>query len=120
QSPEGIDRFETIFTVFCATRSKQELYVEGQARQIAIAPVNSVADVVQNEQLRANGYFRSIEDPGLQAEVTFPGPPYRHAKTPAGVRSPAPTTGEHNQAIYVGELGMSEDQFRALASAGVV
>ena len=120
QSAEGIDRFEAIFATFCATRSKQELYVEGQARQIAIAPVNSVADLVQNEQLRANDYFRSLEDHELHARVTFPGPPYRLAKTPAGVRTPAATTGEHNHTIYVGELGMNEDQLRALKVAGVV
>jgi benzylsuccinate CoA-transferase BbsE subunit len=120
QSAEGIDRFEAIFATFCATRSKQELYREGQARQIAIAPVNSVADVVENEQLRANGYFRSIHDPDLRTSVTFPGPPYRLAKTPAGVRMPAAMAGEHNCAIYVGELGMTEDQLRVLAGAGVV
>ena len=34
------------------TRSKQELYREGQARQIAIAPVNAVADIVADPQLR--------------------------------------------------------------------
>ena len=56
----------------------------------------------------------------LHATVTFPGPPYRLAKTPAGVRTPAATTGEHNHTIYVGELGMNEDQLRALEVAGVV
>jgi benzylsuccinate CoA-transferase BbsE subunit len=120
QSKEGIDRFETIFATFCATRSKQELYREGQARQIAIAPVNSVADVVENEQLCANGYFRSVDDPDLRALVTFPGPPYRLANTPAGVRTPAAIVGEHNHAIYVGELGLTEDQLRSLAGTGVV
>jgi benzylsuccinate CoA-transferase BbsE subunit len=120
QSKEGIDRFEAIFATFCAARSKQELYREGQARQIAIAPVNSVADVVENEQLRANGYFRSIDDPELRAPVTFPGPPYRLANTPADLRAPAAAIGAHNHAIYVGELGMTEGQLGALAGAGVV
>ncbi len=58
QSPQGIARFAEIFGAFCASRSKQELYREGQARQIAIAPVNTVADIVEDPQLRANGYFR--------------------------------------------------------------
>lgn len=120
QSADGIDRFAVIFGAFCATRSKQELYSEGQARQIAIAPVNSIADVVENQQLRANGYFRSIDDIALAAAVTFPGPPYRLSKTPAVVRSPAASVGAHNHAIYVRELGMNEEQLRALASAGVV
>lgn len=120
QSAEGIDRFQAIFASFCATRSMQQLYNEGQVRQIAIAPVNSVAEVVNNEQLLANDYFQSVYDPGLRATATFPGPPYRLSKTPARVRAPAAMIGEHNHAIYVGELGLNEDLLRQLAAARVV
>jgi benzylsuccinate CoA-transferase BbsE subunit len=119
-SAEGIDRFAQTFGAFCATRGKQELYREGQARQIAIAPVNSVADVAADEQLRANGYFRAIDDPALGGDVMFPGPPYRLAQTPATLRTAAPARGEHNRAVYVEELGLSESELSALVSAGVV
>src|SRR5580704_18972635 len=120
QSPEGIARFAEIFGAFCASRSKQELYRDGQARQIAIAPVNTVADIVADEQLRANGFFRSLHDAALERDVTVPGPPYRLARTPATLRSAAPASGKHNRAIYVDELGLSEGDLRALTSAGVV
>jgi benzylsuccinate CoA-transferase BbsE subunit len=120
QSPEGIARFAEIFGSFCATRSKQELYREGQARQIAIAPVNSVADLVDDHQLRANGFFRSLHDGALDRDVTVPGPPYRLARTPAKLRSAAPASGRHNRAVYVDELGLSEGDLGALTSAGVV
>jgi hypothetical protein len=36
------------------------------------------------------------------------------------VQTPAAIVGEHNHAIYVGELGLTEDQLRALAGTGVV
>jgi benzylsuccinate CoA-transferase BbsE subunit len=120
QSPHGIARFAEVFGAFCASRSKQELYREGQERQIAIAPVNTVADVVTDPQLRANGYFHSLHDGGLDRDVTVPGPPYRLGRTPATLRSAAPLSGEHNRAVYVNELGLSEGDLRALASAGVV
>jgi benzylsuccinate CoA-transferase BbsE subunit len=120
QSPEGIAGFAEVFGAFCATRSKQELYREGQARQIAIAPVNSVADIVDDQQLRANGFFRSLHDVALDRDVTVPGPPYRLARTPATLRSAAPASGRHNRAVYVDELGLSEGDFCALTSAGVV
>jgi benzylsuccinate CoA-transferase BbsE subunit len=120
QSPEGIAGFAGIFGSFCATRSKQELYREGQARQIAIAPVNSVADIVDDQQLRANGFFQTLHDGALDRDVTVPGPPYRLARTPATLRSAAPASGRHNRAVYVDELGLSEGDFCALTSAGVV
>jgi benzylsuccinate CoA-transferase BbsE subunit len=120
QSPEGIAHFAEIFGAFCGSRSKQELYREGQARQIAIAPVNTVADIVADDQLRANGFFRSLHDEALERDVTLPGPPYRLARTPATLHSAAPNSGEHNRAIYMDELGLSEGDLCALASAGVV
>jgi benzylsuccinate CoA-transferase BbsE subunit len=120
QSPEGIAGFAEVFGAFCATRSKQELYREGQARQIAIAPVNSVADIVDDQQLRANGFFRSLHDDALDRDVTVPGPPYRLARTPATLRSATPASGRHNRAVYVDELGLSEADLCALTSAGVV
>jgi benzylsuccinate CoA-transferase BbsE subunit len=120
QSPEGIARFAEIFGAFCASRSKQELYRDGQARQIAIAPVNTVADIVADDQLHANGFFRSLHDEVLGRNVTLPGPPYRLARTPATLHSAAPAIGEHNRAIYMDELGLSEGDLCALTGAGVV
>jgi len=120
QSPQGIARFAEIFGAFCAARSKQELYREGQARQIAIAPVNTVADIVADPQLHANGYFQSLHDGALGRDLTMPGPPYRLGRTPAKLRSAAPASGRHNRAIYVEELGLSEGDLCALTSAGVV
>jgi crotonobetainyl-CoA:carnitine CoA-transferase CaiB-like acyl-CoA transferase len=120
QSPQGIARFAEIFASFCASRSKQELYREGQARQIAIAPVNTVADIVDDAQLRANGFFQTLHDGALDRDVTVPGPPYRLARTPATLRSAAPASGAHNRAIYVDELGVSEGDLSALSRAGVV
>jgi len=95
QSAEGIARFAEIFGAFCRTRGKQELYREGQARQIAIAPVNTIADVLQDVQLGANAYFRRHVEPTSGRDITFPGPPYRLGRTPAYPRGPAPKLGQH-------------------------
>jgi benzylsuccinate CoA-transferase BbsE subunit len=104
QSPEGIARFAEIFGAFCRTRGKQKLYREGQARQIAIAPVNTIADVLQDAQLAANSYFRPHVERILGKEIAFPGPPYRLSGTPARPRGAAPKLGEHNRELLQGEL----------------
>lgn len=103
QSPEGVARFAEIFGAFCRTRGKQELYREGQARQIAIAPVNTIADVVADAQLTANGYFQL--DRLWGKDVAFPGPPYRLSRTPARRRGAAPRLGEHNPELLEGVGG---------------
>ena len=111
QSPEGVAQFAAIFGVFCNSRSKQELYREGQIRQIAIAPVNTMADLFNDVQLAANGYF---QNPGGENDKTlFPGAPYRLSRTPARIQSPAPRLGEHNDVIFAGECGPNDAAPRA-------
>jgi benzylsuccinate CoA-transferase BbsE subunit len=107
QSREGIARFAEIFGAFCRTRGKQELYREGQARQIAIAPVNTVADVLQDAQLAANSYFQPQLARNSGREITFPGPPYRLSRTPARPRGAAPKLGEHNRELVDRELRLA-------------
>ena len=118
QSPEGVARFAEIFGAFCGTRGKQELYREGQARQIAIAPVNTVADVVADPQLVANGYFQRQLDPTLNKEMTFPGAPYRLARTPARRRGAAPRLGEHTDEILLAESRHVQNRSGKIAGAG--
>ena len=107
QSQEGIARFAEIFGAFCRTRGKQELYREGQARQIAIAPVNTVADVLEDAQLAANSYFRPQFERNSGRDITFPGPPYRLSRTPARLRGAAPKLGEHNRELVDQELRLA-------------
>ncbi len=120
QSAEGVARFAEIFGAFCATRSKLDLYREGQARQIAIAPVNTVADVVADPQLVANGYFQQQFDPTLNQNMTFPGAPYRLARTPAQRQGAAPGLGVHTDEILRAEARRAEDRFGKVADAGRV
>jgi benzylsuccinate CoA-transferase BbsE subunit len=58
QQPESIARFAEIFGAFAGSRRKRELYHEAQRRSIALAPVNSPSEVLQDEQLVSRGFFR--------------------------------------------------------------
>lgn len=81
QRPESVARFSEIFGAFAASRTKHQLYREGQRRSIAIAPVNAPAEVVADEQLAWRGFFRD----GLIA------PPYRISAFRPAEAEPAPT-----------------------------
>jgi benzylsuccinate CoA-transferase BbsE subunit len=76
QTPEARTRFTEVFERFSANRTKSSLYVEAQRRGIAICPINSATDLLQNEHLLARGFF--VENDGA-VEV---GAPYRLSVTP--------------------------------------
>jgi benzylsuccinate CoA-transferase BbsE subunit len=79
QRPRSIARFQEIFERFAADKTKSELYVEAQLRNIALAPVNAISDVLADPQLAERGFFRSVDDPDLGHVVRVPGRPYRLA-----------------------------------------
>jgi benzylsuccinate CoA-transferase BbsE subunit len=79
---DNIDRFARIFEAFGALHTKQELYVEGQRRQIAIAPVNTIDDLFTDPQLVYSAFFKVFHD-AAGRELRIPGAPYRLSATPA-------------------------------------
>ncbi len=113
---ELIDLFVTDLT---ERLTVDEAYHEGQRRHIAFTPVRTISQVVSDPHLAARGYFVPVTEPG-GATVRYPGAPYRHDRTPWALRWPAPAPGEHNDAIYRGELGLSPEQIRRLEAHGVV
>ncbi len=83
---------------FFATRTKRELFLPGLEIGATIAPVMSLDDLFEFEQLEDRDYFREIELPGGQA-VRAPGPFARLSKTALEIRSRAPRLGEHTSEI---------------------
>jgi crotonobetainyl-CoA:carnitine CoA-transferase CaiB-like acyl-CoA transferase len=96
-----------------------EIYHEGQRRHLAFTPVNTAAAVANDPHLAARNYFASVEHPGT-AVLRYPGAPYRHGGTPWSITRPAPRVGEHNEAMYCGELGLSDEALRDLRQRGIV
>lgn len=87
QRPEAIDRFGELFAAFTAGRAKRELYAEAQRRSIALAPVNTPAEVLEDPQLLAREFFHEVTDPVTGERAVVPSPPYRVG--------PAPVTAVH-------------------------
>jgi benzylsuccinate CoA-transferase BbsE subunit len=78
QKPGSIRTFIEIFERFTATRTKEDLYAEAQRRDIALAPVNEVSEVLHDEQLAARQFFVPLDVPGdEQQQMLVPSRPYR-------------------------------------------
>ena len=75
QRPESVERFRAVFGEFTAGRTKQELYAESQARSIALAPVNTLAEVLADPQLVARGFFQP------EGASKLPQPPFRFSRS---------------------------------------
>ena len=85
-SPEAVSGYRAVVERFMITRTKRDLYEEGQRRGVSIAPVSSPQDLLHNPQLAALGFFVPWTVGGR--DIPFPGSPYRFSKTPVMPRQP--------------------------------
>lgn len=123
---EEYERLKKVVEGFTVSKTKQELLRVALERGLLIAPVTTIDEVVESEQLRAREYWRSVDgsEPagshGAFDRVRYPGPFVRLGATPIRYRRRPPRIGEHNDEVYGDELGFSAERLRALASAGVI
>jgi crotonobetainyl-CoA:carnitine CoA-transferase CaiB-like acyl-CoA transferase len=121
--PEAIVEYERLCQVvenFARSKTKSELLKAALDRVLLIAPLLTVEEVLNSEQLNAREYWRSLEHPELGQSFPYPGPFAKFGASPIAYRRRPPMVGEHNREIYVDELGMTEEQMTELQRKGVV
>lgn len=69
---------------FVASRTKAELFVWAAERRIRLAPINSLADVIEEPQFQARDYWRDVDG------TAHPGPGARLSRTPIVATTTAP------------------------------
>lgn len=97
--------------------TKKQLSALLSEHEVPAAPVLTIPEVVQDEQLRHRGFFTAIEHP-VAGAVEFAGPVVRLSQTPAIATQPAPLLGQHTDEVLRHWLGASEDDIRALRGRG--
>jgi len=82
---------------FVASRTKAELFRWASERRIRLAPINSLADVIEEPQFRAREYWRDVDG------TMHPGPAARLSRTPLVSPRAAPVLNSaRDQAGWVG------------------
>jgi crotonobetainyl-CoA:carnitine CoA-transferase CaiB-like acyl-CoA transferase len=81
--------------------------------------INSVDDLPDDPQMRANAYVTNFEHPSF-GTTRVVGLPVRLSDTPGTLRAPAPEFGQHTEEILTGELGYSWEEVGGLKEAEVI
>ena len=114
------ERVVGLIAEFVASRTKSELLEAALQRGLLIAPIATMDEVLESPQLRSRQYWQLLEHPELGRSFPYPGPFARFSATPLVYRRRPPLIGEHNRALYVEELGLSENEFADLACRGII
>jgi len=116
------DRLAESIDKFLVTKTKEELYRAATKKGIYLAPVNSISDVLDDEQLKFRDFWVQLEYPEMGVSLTHPGDFVKaiYESTVVTKWRRAPHIGEHNKDVYSSLLGITDDDLKKMKSRGVI
>jgi crotonobetainyl-CoA:carnitine CoA-transferase CaiB-like acyl-CoA transferase len=93
---QNMDALKALMSEWIAGWKVQELYRAAQENRIPFAPVQTMEQIYDNEQLRLRNFFVPFEQPGV-GRLRLPGRPSQYGKITWALRRPAPRLGEHTR-----------------------
>lgn len=97
-----VDRLETPIGEFLLTLTKAE-FLEGAIRRGMLGyPVSTVADIAQDRQLEARGFWQDVEERNLGRPLRYPGGFAVVDGRRLALARPAPLVGEHDEELLAG------------------
>ncbi|HEX2466180.1 MAG TPA: CoA transferase, partial [Thermoanaerobaculia bacterium] len=113
------DEIDRALEAFTTRHEADALMRRLQDRGVIAATVADAARVVDDPQLRHDGFWVELKHAEV-GPIRQPGLAIRLSETPATFRRAAPCLGQHNAEVLGGELGLSERELAALAEGGVI
>jgi crotonobetainyl-CoA:carnitine CoA-transferase CaiB-like acyl-CoA transferase len=102
-----------------AGHDRDALFERLRTARVCAAPVLGLEESSANEHVRARGMFQQVAHPiAGTSEVTRV--PWRMQGTPAAVRSPAPTIGQHTHEVMSRVLGLSAEEIERHEASGAL
>ena len=114
-----VEMLETEYLMWLLPRTKTEIIARAQELRILSGAILTVEDLVTDEHYSGRGVWDEIEHP-VAGTFTYPGRPMVMSASPRPNPEPAPLLGEHNEEVFVGELGIESAELERLRSQGVV
>jgi len=97
---------------------RERLIAALDAAGVPCGPINDVAEVFEEPQVKARGLLRRVPHPA-GVDVPQVGSPMRFAEAPLRVPAAPPLLGQHSEDI-LGELGYDARRIAALRTAGAI
>ena len=113
------DEIDGIVAEWVAARPAAEVRRILDEAGVIVGPINTVAEVVTDEQFLARDMIVPHPDERLGEDVLGPGVVPTFAGTPARVRRAGPALGADNHEVYA-ELGLSAAEIDELTTAGTI
>ena len=117
-------RAEVDSVLSAATGSWDAHQLMGRLQEVGVAAgaVLNGKQLLFDPHLKARGFYETVEHDESTGMPPLPysSRPWKFSRTPAGVRTAAPTLGKHNRHLLAEQLGLSDDEIRSMEERGVI
>ncbi len=110
---EELDAIMEALGQYFLLHTKADLLQLSLEKGVHIGICLNVEEALKFPQYTERNYWVDIDHPELEATLVYPGAFVKFSEADCGVRFRAPMIGEHNEEIYVTELGMSKEEMLA-------
>ncbi len=114
---ENGEQIEQIVQEWLGDMETQDIVSQLSEAGIPVGKVNTIEDVVNDEQVRAREQIVMLDYPGM-GQIAVGGVTVQMSETPGSIYSRPPLLGEHNHDVYQNLLGLSAEQINALSIDG--
>ncbi|WP_396918893.1 CaiB/BaiF CoA transferase family protein [Mycolicibacterium sp.] len=115
------DEIDKIIADWAAQREPAEIIATLSEAGVISGPINTVAEVVDDPQLRARNMIADHWDERVGRNVKGPGIVPVLSESPGQIRNAGPAQpGQHNAEVFTGLLGRSADELDRLRAEGVI
>lgn len=116
---ENVEVLDSIVEAWTRERPTDEVIETMEAHDAIVGPIYDLADAVSDPQFRARDDVVEVPDDTLDTVATV-APVPKFSRTPGTVDHMGPDHGEHNEAVFVDELGLEPEELTRLEAGGVV
>ena len=115
----NVEALDAVIEDWTRRRTTEEAIDVLESHDAIVGPVYDVSDVFADAQFDARDDVVEVDDPEVGALRTHGVVP-KFSRTPGEVEFLGPRHGEHNEEVYKGELGMSDETFDELDADDVI
>ena len=116
---ENVEELDAIIEDWTRQHTTDEAIERMEACDAIVGPVYSIADAFEDAHFDARDVIVEVEDEDLGSMHTYGTVP-RFSRTPGTISHLGPGHGEHNDEVYLNELGMDSNRYRTLRKDGVI
>jgi len=113
------DQLDDVIGGWVANRTAEEVLAKADECEVAFGPIYSISEIFNDPQYIARETIATIDDPRL-GPVKMQNVVPRLSRTPGRIRHVGAELGEHNNDIFVDELGHTDQDLETWRGQGVI